>query len=198
MEPSSNLKKYYSKNPLKKICVKLFTEKIVKTISRLKIKNILDAGCGEGFIIRKVLKNIPDIKINGLDMNQDSIQFAKKILPNCKFTQGDIINMPYNNNSYDLIIALEILEHLKSPELALQELKRVTNNYCLISVPLEPYFSLGNLLSGKNIKQFGKEPEHLQLWNKKQIVNLVSQYFNILSVNVSFPWTIILGFAKKN
>lgn len=197
MKLSSNFKKYHSKNPLKKICIKLFTEKIVKIIFQLKIENILDVGCGEGYIMREVLKNILDIKIDGLDVAGHSIEFGKKILPNCQFTQGNITNMPYNNNSYDLLMALEVLEHLKTPELALRELKRVTNNYCLISVPLEPYFSLGNLLSGKNIKQFGKEPEHLQFWNKKQIVNLVSQYFNILSVTVSFPWTIILGSAQK-
>lgn len=197
MQTSSNFKKYHSKNPLKNICIDLFTKKIVKIISALQIKNILDAGCGEGFIMREVLKNSSVVQIDGLDMSKNSIDFAQKILPNCKFIQGDITKIPLSGNSYDLIIALEVLEHLKNPEFALRELKRTTKNYCLISVPLEPYFSLGNLLSGKNIKQLGKEPEHLQIWNKKQIVSLFSEYFDVLSVSVYFPWTIILGSKKQ-
>lgn len=192
MEISNNLAKYQSKNCLKKFFIKLFIKRIIKIIEKFQVDNILDVGCGEGIIIYEISQKIPRIRIDGLDISSQSIQLAKKLLPDNIFFEGDIIKMPFSDNSYNLVIALEVLEHLTEPELALQELKRVTRKYCLISVPWEPYFSLGNFLSGKNIKRLGKDSEHLQFWNKKQIIGLVNKYFQVISIKLSFPWIIIL------
>lgn len=193
MEISSNLVKYQNKNCLKIFFIKLFIKRIIKIIEKFQADNILDVGCGEGIIIYEISQKIPKIRIDGLDISSQSIQLAKKLLPDNIFFVGDIIKMPFSDNTYDLTIALEVLEHLAEPELALQELKRVTRKYCLISVPREYYFSLGNFFFGRNIKNMGRDPEHLQFWNKKQIVNLVSQYFKIITVKTSFPWTLILA-----
>lgn len=193
---SSNLAKYQSKNFLKKIFIKRFVEQIIKIIQELEINNLLDAGCGEGFIMHNTLRKISKVKIDGFDISKQALQDAKKILPNNNFFQGDITNIELPNNSYDLVVALEILEHLENQEVALKELKRVTKKYCLISVPWEPFFSLGNLFCGKNIKRLGRDKEHLQFWSKKEITDLVSRYFDIISVKISFPWTIILGQKK--
>ncbi|MEA2064873.1 MAG: class I SAM-dependent methyltransferase [Patescibacteria group bacterium] len=193
MKVSSNLEKYQSKNFLKKIFIKRFIRQIVETVQSLKINSILDAGCGEGLIMHNIIKKIPEIKINGFDISNSALKNAKKILPSSYFFQGDITNIKLFDNFYDLAIALEILEHLENPEAALKELKRATKKYCLISVPWEPFFSLGNLFCGKNVKRFGRDKEHLQFWNRGQIIDLVSEYFDIISVKVSFPWTIILG-----
>ncbi|MCK5459732.1 class I SAM-dependent methyltransferase [Candidatus Parcubacteria bacterium] len=192
MGKSSNLSKYQSKNFLKKIFIKRFIKQIVKIIQELNIDNMLDAGCGEGFIMHNTLRKIPKIKIDGFDISEQALENAKKILPNNNFFQGDITDIKLPDNAYDLAVALEILEHLKNPEAALKELKRVTKKYCLISVPWEPFFSLGNLSCGKNIKRFGRDKEHLQFWNKKEIINLTSKYFNIIEVKIVFPWTVIL------
>lgn len=193
MKVSSNLEKYQSKNFLKKIFIKRFIRQIVETVQSLKINSILDAGCGEGLIMHNIIKKIPEIKINGFDISNSALKNAKKILPSSYFFQGDITNIKLFDNFYDLAIALEILEHLENPEAALKELKRATKKYCLISVPWEPFFSLGNLFCGKNIKQLGRDKEHLQFWSKKEIVGVVDKYFDIISVRISFPWTIILG-----
>lgn len=196
MQISNNSAKYQSKNFFKKIFIKRFIGQIIKIVQGLKINNILDAGCGEGFIMHNTVNKIPKNKIDGFDISEQALENAKKILPNNNFFQGDITNIKLPDNAYDLTTALEILEHLENPKAALKELKRVTKKYCLISVPWEPFFSLGNLSNGKNIKRFGKDKEHLQFWNKKEILDLTSQYFDIILVKTSFPWTIILGQKK--
>ncbi|MCK4744785.1 class I SAM-dependent methyltransferase [Candidatus Parcubacteria bacterium] len=196
MRVSSNLEKYQSKNFLKRAFIKRFIRQIVEIVQSLKISGILDAGCGEGLIIHNILRKIPKVKIDAFDISEQALENAKKILPNNNFFQGDITDIKLPSNDYDLIIALEILEHLENPEAALRELKRATKKYCLISVPWEPFFSLGNLSCGKNIKRIGKDKEHLQFWNKKEIVGIVEKYFDIISVKISFPWTIILGEKK--
>jgi len=195
MKISNNLAKYQSKNPLKKIFIGLFIKKIVGIVKTLDIQTILDAGCGEGLIMKKIYSKTSDFKIDGLDISSQSIDMAKKLLPGHNFFVGNIGKMPFADNSYDLIMALEVLEHLLEPPLALKEIKRIAKKYCLISVPWEPYFSLANFLSGKNIARLGADSEHVNFWSRKKIINLTGQYFNIISVQISFPWIIIL--AKK-
>lgn len=193
---SSNYKKYQSRNFVKKYLLKKFIYNILKIIFALKqINNILDAGCGEGFIMQKIIEINPKINIVGLDISLESLEMGKKINPNLKFIYGDITKMPYKDNAFDLILALEVLEHLPNPRVAFLELKRVTRKYCLISVPWEPFFSWGNLLSGKNIIRGGRDPEHINLWRRAEIINLINQFFKIKLVKISFPWIIVL--AKK-
>lgn len=196
MNRSNNLIKYQTRHPLKKFFLKKFLKKIVNVIIELKDANkILEVGCGEGFVMQAINKRDPKIAIEGLDISRDSLEIAKKLLPDHKFYQANINNLPLDDNQYDLVMALEILEHLPNHDRALNELSRVTKKYCLISVPWEPFFSLGNLLSGKNISRLGQDKEHLQFWTKSKITALVSRYFDIIFVKISFPWTIIL--AKK-
>lgn len=190
---SSNIKKYNSNNPLKKVCLSLFKNNIIKYITSLPDANtILDAGCGEGMIIQIINKNFSQKKISGCDINKNSLAIAKTKNPLVEFQACDIAQLLYRDNAFDLTICLEVLEHLPNPEKALAELLRVAKKYCLISVPFEPWFSLGNLLSGKNIRRLGNDPDHINLWNKKEISDLASKYFNSIKVEISFPWTIIL------
>ena len=196
MQASNNLVKYQTKNPIKKILIKMFSNKIISILKNINdVNNIIDAGCGEGFMTYKISKEIPNVKIDGMDISETSIKIAKKTLPNKTFYIDDITNTSISSRSYNMVLALEILEHLTSPEIALKEISRITNNYCLISVPWEPFFSIGNVLSGKNISRLGNDEEHLQKWSKNDIIKLISKHFNVMDVHISFPWIIIL--AKK-
>ena len=194
---SSSFKKYHSKNILKRILLRLFLKNIVKIVDNQKdINNILDAACGEGLVIAEINEYRSNLKIDGFDIAEQSIDYARKILPNNKFFIGDILNIDIADNSYDLVMALEVLEHLNEPIKAIKELARVSKKYVLISVPFEPWFSIGNILSGKNLKRFGQDEDHKQFWTKKKIRNLVSKEIDIQFVKISFPWTIILAIKK--
>jgi len=194
---SSSFKKYHSKNLLKRILLNLFLKNISKIVNdRQDVNNILDAACGEGLVIAEINKQGTDLKIDGFDISENSINYARKILPDNKFFVGDILNIDAADNSYDLVMALEVLEHLHEPIKAIKELARVSRRYVLISVPFEPWFSLGNILSGKNLKRFGQDEDHKQFWTKNKIKKLVSQEMNIEFVKISFPWTIILATKK--
>ncbi len=109
------------------------------------------------------------------------------------FQEGTIYQLPFPDASFDLVMALEVLEHLKHPDHALEELRRLTKEYCLISVPHEPWFSLADLAGRRHIMRLGRNEEHIQFWTRSAIQWLVSQYFEIVSVANPFPWTVILG-----
>lgn len=193
---SKNQSKYLSKNPLKQACLAGFRNKVLGLAGSLPVKNILDAGCGEGYIMREIKQARPDIIIDGFDRSEPALRQARLRLPHSRIIQGNIYHIPFPAQTYDLILALEILEHLARPEQALAELKKHAKEYVLLSVPLEPWFSLGNFLSGRNLRSWGNEPEHLRQWNKRQIVSLAAEYFKIKQAAIAFPWTLVLGEKK--
>jgi ubiquinone/menaquinone biosynthesis C-methylase UbiE len=141
-----------------------FFDEIIQIIKPLKIQNILDVGCGEGFTLKRIYDSGIKSKAEGIEYLDSAIKIGKKENPSIKIKKGTIYKLPYPDNKFDLVICTEVLEHLENPELALMELKRVSNKYVLISVPNEPFFMLANLLRGKNISRWGNDIEHINHW----------------------------------
>ena len=186
---SGNYKKYTSKNPLMGIVISKFMKNMSETIAPLEdVNSVIDIGCGEGFIINCL--NRPDI--TGVDISKKALNIAKRKNPECNFCTGSVYDLSFKKNSFDLVLATEVLEHLENPEKALQEIKRISKNYCLFSVPNEPYFRTMNLLRGKNLTRFGNDIEHVQNWSSREFVKLAKTYFDVVEVKKPFPWTMVL------
>lgn len=154
---------------------------------------ILDAGCGEGFTLNKLFQNKIGSKLEGIDFSKDAISLGKKIHPHLSLRQGDIYKLPYKDNSFDLVLSTEVLEHLKEPEKALKEIIRVSKKYILLSVPNEPFFRLSNFLRGKNITRWGDDIDHINHWNPKSFQEFIKrEKVKIIKIKKPFPWTMIL------
>lgn len=150
-------------------------------------------GAGEGFVsghLKTIYKN--NISITGVDNNYDALKVARSLNSFDNIIQGDIYHLPLQNDSFDLVVCTEVLEHLRHVEKALEELKRVTRGHCLFSVPSENLLRLCRLLGFKNIRQLGKHPEHFQSFTKTSFCNTIRPVFKIEKVRTSFPWVIIL------
>lgn len=194
MKLTTNYKKHYSSNPLQSWLLDRFYQTLTGLTHTLKIESVLDAGCAEGFGLNNIRKNRSVKRLAGLDRSVESIALGKKLHPFIKFTKGDIYQMKYQTNQFDLVICTEVLEHLTNPERALKELIRVSKKYYLLAVPNEPWFRLANLLRGKNISRWGNDIEHIQHWSKKQFIDLISQAgLKIMMVKTPFPWTMVLA-----
>lgn len=163
--------------------------------AKLQPQSILDVGCGEGFILEKLREKKIGKKLTGIDFSKRAIEIGKKLHPCLSLKHGDIYNIPFEADSFDLVICCEVLEHLEHPENALRELKRVTKTNCIISVPHEPWFMLANFLRAKNISRWGNDIEHIQHWSKRGINTLLQKYFYIITLKNPFPWTLLV--AKK-
>lgn len=186
---SRNYKKYNSKNPFVGIVIANFMKNLKETVAPLEnINNVIDIGCGEGFVINCL--GLPNI--TGIDISRNALIIAKEKNPDCNLCSGSIYDISFKENSFDLVIATEVLEHLEKPELALKEIRRITKNYCILSVPNEPYFCAMNFLRGKNLTRFGNDIEHAQNWSSGNFVNLLETYFDVMEVRKPFPWTMVL------
>ena len=189
----SNIQKYKCNNPAVKFLLHRFLDKIVAIVIALDAKRILDAGCGEGAVIQRIKRSDKDIYVEGIDVSRDSLEAASKANPSVPFKIGDINGLDYPENSFDLVIALEVLEHLEDPAKAISEMKRVTKRHILVSIPHEPFFRIGNLLRGKYMRTLGNHPEHRQHWSMKGFKAFLKEGFRDVRVVSSFPWLIAIG-----
>jgi ubiquinone/menaquinone biosynthesis C-methylase UbiE len=184
---TSNFEKYQTKNPIVRKLISNFNNKIREELKSLHFQSFLDAGCGEGLILNSLHDLLPE-KTSAFDSNSQSVRIASEKVRNCSFFVADIYHLPWNDDSYDLTLCCEVLEHLQKPEKALQELCRVTKQTLILSVPFEPWFQLGSLFRGKYVKTFGNHPEHIQHWNPNSFKFLLNKFSSSIKINISFPW----------
>lgn len=196
MHQTDNYRKYIAKNPIQHLLIERFLRTVIREARILRPKTILEAGCGEGFILDRLYKAGVGEKRIGIDFSDDAIELAKKERPHLDVRKGDIYNIPFKDNSFDLVICCEVLEHLEQPEKALAELERVTKNYVILSVPNEPVFKLANFLRGKNILRLGNDREHVNHWSGDSFEKFVGDKFNVFTRRQPFPWTLLVGEKK--
>lgn len=96
---------------------------------------------------KKVLEIGPGVQPCALGKNMYFVDISevlkeKYLAIGCNFTHGNCIDLPYNDEEFDLVVALEILEHIKEDTKALKEINRILKNdgLLLISVPINSKF----------------------------------------------------------
>lgn len=190
---TNNFKKHKTKNPVGKLFLNRFLNTLVKTIKPLPLQNILDVGCGEGFTLDRLQKEKIGKSYEGIDYADEAIELGKELYPKLKLKKGDIYKLPYEANSFDLIICTEVLEHLEDPKKALRELIRVSSRYILLSVPNEPFFTIQRIGRLQNIKRLGAHPEHIQKWTIPGFLKFV-KIRGVKRIQTKFPtpWTMVL------
>ena len=149
---------------------------------------IVDVGIGEGFALERMFP--PDTPVIGLEYRHDKALVASRKLPTASVVRGDAGVLPFPDRSADLVTSIEVLEHLPGYEQAVAEMARITRGRLVVSVPWEPWFRLGNLGRGKNVKRIGNDPEHVNFFNPKRLERALRLHFAEVRVIRAFPWII--------
>ena len=102
----------------------------IKNILQSSKNGILDAACGKGYLVKKLHGWAKGTKITALDI----------VLPDTQrngieYVQGTITNLPFEKDSFDVVICTHALEHIKDISLALKELRRVCRKQLIIVIP---------------------------------------------------------------
>lgn len=184
--------KYGTKNPIARLLVQNFLGHVKRLVQKTQAESILDAGCGEGHVTRRVPQWMPNSRISGCDVAPEVIAQAKENSPHLDFSVASIYEFPFSDCSFDLVMALEVFEHLEQPELALHEVARVAKRFCLFSVPREPLWRMTNMLRGAYLSDWGNTPGHINHWSTSSFTKFLAQRGKVLEVMTPYPWTIVL------
>ena len=95
---------------------------------------ILDAGCGGGGYVKFLTEQ--GLESVGVDKYEDFLQVARDNDPEGAYFQGDLTDLPFEDDSFDCTFCFDVLEHVDDYS-AIAELARVTKNRLIVAVPRE-------------------------------------------------------------
>lgn len=108
-------------------------------------KRVLDIACGEGYG-SKLMKNWGAASVVGVDTSEEALTVANNYFSGegISFLNHTAEELPFENDSFDVVVSFETVEHLDHPENFLREVARVVkfDGVVLISCPNDPYIDI--------------------------------------------------------
>lgn len=100
---------------------------------------ILDVGCGPGSITVDLAKRVRRGHVTGVDFTEEPFEAGRALatsqkVANVEFKVGDIHKLPFENETFDIVHAHQVLQHIRDPVQGLKEMKRVAKKGGLIAV----------------------------------------------------------------
>lgn len=178
-----------SRHPIERRLVAGFSEALLDLLPQ-RPRSVLEVGCGEGCQLRKVADALPGLRLVGFDLPSPTLASRWEGL-DAEMVCGSGTSLPFRDASFDLVLALEMLEHVSDPDRVLAEIARVAARTVVFSVPWEPAWRLGNMARGRYLRTFGNTPGHLQHFSRSSFLRLVGRHFDVTEVRRPFPWTFV-------
>ncbi len=104
-------------------------EEITKMLKDTPPKGeVLEMGCGSAYFLTVLRKEFPEanFKFTGIDLEKDAVDVAKPFLkPGDEIVHGSVEDMPFTDNKFDLILYLDVIEHVGDDKKSLSEAFRV-------------------------------------------------------------------------
>lgn len=105
--------------------------------------HVLDAACGEGYG-SYLMKTWGAQSVTGVDISEYAINRALNYFKdkNLNYIQHDVLSLPFDDHTFDLIVSLETIEHVNNSEEFLREIKRVLKpgGTIILSCPNDNYY----------------------------------------------------------
>lgn len=130
-------KRYNSPNPLRRYAHRAQWESVAAQVPAGS--RVLDAGCGEGVL--SVILAAKGCLVTGIDISAPNIERAKALAKEMgvhdkiTFLQGDAEQLPFPDQSFDVVVSCHVLEHLPSFDQGLREIHRVSKGRAVIALP---------------------------------------------------------------
>ena len=153
---------------------------------------VLEIGCGAGYSSRNLRESLPvGVDFIGSDVGETLLHKARSRNPGTVFFRQSAYDLALPDRSVDVVVMLEVLEHLENPTLALAEVHRVARKAAVISTPREPIWRTLNFMRGKYVSDLGNTPGHIQHWSSRGLRRQVNNLFRVVGVAQPLPWTVL-------
>jgi SAM-dependent methyltransferase len=183
--------KYGTANPIERRVMANFFATLERALPTAAPSRILEVGAGEGEVVGRVIHDRwPAVPMAVLDLPDPTLagHWRQRDLAGIF---GSATALPLPDRCVDLVLAIEVLEHVDDPAGALREIARVAGADVVLSVPREPIWRALNVARGKYWRDLGNTPGHIQHWSSKTFVELVSQHLEVTGTWQPLPWTLV-------
>jgi ubiquinone/menaquinone biosynthesis C-methylase UbiE len=153
----------------------------------VKGKVVLDIACGSGY--GSQILSAAARQVVGVDIDPGTVKYAQKTYggSNIEFKVGDGEKIPLEDDSVDVVITYETIEHVKDYKMFMREVSRVLkkDGLAIISTPNDTEFAEGNHF-------------HLHEFKYKELLNLVKKHFKNVEPYFQGTWKYVaLGRAEE-
>jgi len=138
-----------------------------------KKDTVLDIACGGGHGSRIISSNVKSLTCADYDKNSIECAAIKyRCLPNVNFIKQNLKKLTFGNETFDVVISMETIEHIDNDKLCISEMARVLkpNGLLLISTPQN---SMGRI---------PVNPFHFREYSLKNFIQLIKSKFDILKI----------------
>lgn len=186
----NNYDKYRAEHSLERRLVDGFLRALDSVLPTAAPSRVLEVGAGEGEISGRLRVRYPDATVVSIDLHDPSLgeEWRQR---GALGAFADVRRLPFPDRSFDLVLGIEVLEHVMSPGVALAEIERVSRGAVVLSVPREPIWRIANVLRRRYVRQGGNTPGHLNHWSTRRFRMLVASRFEVRATKTPFPWTIL-------
>jgi ubiquinone/menaquinone biosynthesis C-methylase UbiE len=136
-------------------------------------KRVLDAGCGAGYGAAELAQSA--LQVTGLDIASDAVEYARETypIPNLLFLVSSCTATPFPPNSFELVVAFEVIEHLEDYRAFLNECARVVTpqGLFIVSSPNKSYYAESRAKTGPN-------PFHEHEFEAEEVVSELGRVFS--------------------
>lgn len=154
-------------------------------------KSVLDAGCGVGYGC-VMLERAGAAQVVGVDLSNEAVAEARSRSAAVEFLQADIRALPFDDQAFDVVTCFEAIEHVTSPDAALDEFSRVLRpgGLLMLSSPNRDVYTPGN-------------PHHVFEYKPAELEAALARRFTNVGLFRQHPWLTTLitddeGFATAD
>jgi SAM-dependent methyltransferase len=157
----------------------VITFQIIKALAHLRFRNLMDVGGSEGYTASLAGKMFGCTAAT-CDLSEEACKRAREIY-NIPAFSADIMDLPFEDNAFDVVLSSETLEHVPEFESAARELLRVCRRALVITVPHDPKEAIDRNLEGDALHT------HIQCLNLNSFDFFVKEGYEILSRSMYSP-----------
>jgi SAM-dependent methyltransferase len=139
--------------------------------NHLRPESIVDVGCGAGLVLKELRNAYPKARLSGFDIAPDAARFwATPIACDITLTLGDFVELP--SEQYDVLLALDVLEHLQDPFSFLVKI-RFRARHAVFHFPLD--LSAFSVLREKPLLNVRRKVGHLHYFTRGLALSLLDE-----------------------
>lgn len=144
-------------------------------------KNVLKVGCRAGNLSQHYA---PNNRVTGVDVDRNALQlFAQRLNAPAHWVDVDSEPLPFPDNSFDVVVFSEVMEHVRFPQKALREIARVLRSDSKLVGSVPNAFRLRNRLRFLAGRPFEPDPSHLRSYSHELLRRELSTCFRDVEIH---------------